>query len=305
MTHHLQKEFVVVSAPNAGCRKLNVWMRCLSVSLSVANFALARRFNDEGGPDRQRLRKIFFCAIWSLVACLPCITLAAKNDPPASETDHPTTQITLFDGESLNGWDGDPRLWTVRDGILRGETNEENRANGNTFLIWTGGEVKDFELELSFRCTAANNSGIQYRSYRVAPEKASNNWVVRGYQHEIRNELTLPNVAGFLYDEGGSRGRMSLVGERAKWTKDGKESLETFLDQAQFETIFRLDDWNDVKIVARGNHLQHFLNGSLVCEIWDEDSEKARSEGVLALQIHAGAPMWVEYRSIRLKSLDE
>ena len=70
----------------------------------------------------------------------------------------------IFNGEDLSGWDGDPRLWSVRDGVLRGETTAENAARGNTFLIWKEGVTKDFELRLSFRCNATNNSGIQYRS---------------------------------------------------------------------------------------------------------------------------------------------
>ena len=89
---------------------------------------------------------------------------------------------TIFNGKDLSGWDGDTELWSVKDGVIHGETTAEKKANGNTFLIWEGGTTKDFELRLSFRCNATNNSGIQYRSTRI--ENARNKWVVRGYQHE-------------------------------------------------------------------------------------------------------------------------
>ena len=209
----------------------------------------------------------------------------------------------LFDGETLDGWDGDPRLWSVRDGAIRGETTEEKVADGNTFLIWQGGKLDDFELRLSFRCNATNNSGIQYRSRHITEGEVRNKWVVRGYQHEIRNELTLPSVAGFIYDEGGTRKRLCLVGEKASWESDGQKHLRAALiGQAGFEKLFQLDDWNDVVIIARGNHIRHFLNGRKILDFQDNDPAKVLTEGVLALQLHAGNPMWVEFKNVRLKS---
>jgi hypothetical protein len=211
---------------------------------------------------------------------------------------------SLFDGASLSGWDGDPRLWSVRDGAIRGETTSGASADGNTFLIWKGGVVRDFELRLSFRCSDTNNSGVQYRSQHIQDGSERNAWVVRGYQHEIRNELQLPNVAGFIYDEGGQRGRMCLVGEQATWNEDGKNVTTVLLDQENFHSLFRRDDWNDVVIIARGTRIKHYLNGKLVVDFTDLDPKRARLEGVVALQLHAGKPMWVEFRDIRLAELE-
>ncbi len=211
---------------------------------------------------------------------------------------------SLFNGKDLAGWDGDPRLWSVREGALRGETTAENPANGNTFLIWKDGVTKDFELRLTFRCNAANNSGIQYRSKHVTEGNVRNKWVVRGYQHEIRNEQKLPNVAGFIYDEGGKRGRICLVGEQATWGEDGRKKVnETLLDASEFQKLFRLDDWNDVVIIAQGSHIQHYLNNRLILDFTDTDPRLALREGVLALQLHAGTPMWAEFKNIRLKEI--
>lgn len=211
---------------------------------------------------------------------------------------------SIFNGGDLAGWDGDPRLWSVKDGVLRGETTAENPAQGNTFILWKSGTTKDFELRLSFRCNNSNNSGIQYRSKHITASKVNNPWVVRGYQHEIRNEIQLPSVSGFLYDEGGKRGRLCLVGEQATWGDDGKQVVEAALiDQPGFEKLFRLDDWNDVVIIARGNQIQHYLNNTLILDFADNDPERALQEGILALQLHAGRPMWVEFRNIRIKDI--
>lgn len=207
----------------------------------------------------------------------------------------------LFNGKDLSGWDGDDRLWSVKDGVIHGETTKENAAKGNTFLICDD-EVKDFELRLSFRCSRENNSGIQYRSERVT-KKPSNKWVVKGYQHEIRNSNTLPNVAGFIYGEKLPRGRICLVGEKAVATGPKKRDVvEELVNEEEFKELFKLDDWNDVVIIAKGRHIQHFLNGRLIMDFIDTE-EDALTEGVIALQLHAGVPMWTEFKNIRVKHL--
>ena len=230
-------------------------------------------------------------------------SLFAADEPviaPAEETG----MRVLFNGKDLSGWDGDPRLWSVKDGVIHGETTEANSAKGNTFIIWKEGRTKDFELRLSFRCNATNNSGIQYRSKHITEGKVSNEWVVRGYQHELRNETQLPNVSGFIYDEGGKRGRICLAGEQATWEKEGKKVIKSDLvDQAAFKTLFKLEDWNDVVIIAKGNHIQHYLNNRLILDFTDNNPELALSEGILALQLHAGKPMWAEFKNIRIRDI--
>jgi len=234
-----------------------------------------------------------------LLVALTLVSLTLAADSPPAE---PSGMQQLFSGKDLKGWDGDPRLWSVKDGVIHGETTMENPAQGNTFLIWKDGLAKDFELRLSFRCNATNNSGIQYRSKHITEGTPKNKWVVRGYQHEIRNETKLPSVSGFIYDEGGKRGRLCLVGEKAVWGADGKKEITgTLIDQAGFEKLFKLDDWNDVIIIAKGNHIQHYLNNALIVDFTDSDPNLALKEGVLALQLHAGKPMWAEYKNIRLK----
>ncbi|WP_044252669.1 DUF1080 domain-containing protein [Rhodopirellula sp. SWK7] len=229
-----------------------------------------------------------------------CAGVPSWADSPAASTD--SQMKTIFNGENLEGWSGDPRLWSVRDGVIHGETTPENAAKGNTFLIWQDGNTADFELTLSFRCNATNNSGIQYRSEHNTAANAPNKWSLKGYQHEVRNEEDFPNISGFIYGERLNRGRICLVGEKAVQEGDKKKVLETLITPEEFKELFRLDDWNDVRIVAKGRNVQHYLNGRLILDFTDSP-EQARLDGVLGLQLHAGKPMWAEFKDIRFRSL--
>jgi hypothetical protein len=239
------------------------------------------------------MRKLF-----AAMLCLLMVPTLHAESPAKAPPESPNLK-NLFNGKDLSGWDGDTRLWSVRDGVIHGETTEANAAKGNTFLILQDTKLKDFELRLSFRCNATNNSGIQYRSKHIT-ENVGNKWVVRGYQHELRNELKYPNISGFIYDEGGKRGRICQGGDSGTWEKDGKKTQSNFLTEEEFGKIFKLDDWNDVVIIGKGKNIKHYMNGSLILDFTDNEPDLALSEGVLALQLHAGKPMWAEFKNIRL-----
>ncbi len=199
----------------------------------------------------------------------------------------------IFNGRDLTGWDGDRRYWSVRDNCLRGETTLAALPVSNTFLIWRGGTLKDFELRLKFRLRNGN-SGVQYRS------KDLGKWVVSGYQAEIENKQ---GKAGFLYEEKG-RGWLVRVGEKVEATPDGKPKVIGELTKAETliaKGYYRMKDWNDYRIVARGNHVQHWLNGFQTIDLTDNDPTRRALDGLLALQLHVGPPMLVEFKDILLK----
>jgi len=248
---------------------------------------------------RNSVQRIFL----SLICVLAGPVLAvAQEKAKLTALPEPEGMVEMFNGKNLAGWDGDPRLWSVKDGSIRGETTPENPATGNTFLLWKNGLVKDFELRLSFRCNDSNNSGVQYRS-KQKPFKDTdvNKWGVVGYQAEVRNEVVLPNVSGFLYDEGGKRGRLCLVGEKAIWENGKKTVMATLCSQDDYQAASKLDGWNDYVIIAKGNNIRHYLNGLLVLDFTDQQPELALKEGIVALQLHAGKPMWCEFKAIRVK----
>ncbi|NQV31477.1 MAG: DUF1080 domain-containing protein [Phycisphaeraceae bacterium] len=239
----------------------------------------------------------------ALIALLVLPVFAADTAPQTAPKE-PADMKSLFNGKDLAGWDGDPRLWSVKYGVIHGETTPEIQAKGNTFLVCQNGPVKDFELRLSFRCNATNNSGIQYRSKHITEGRLRNPWILRGYQHEIRNQDKLPSVSGFIYDEGGRRGRICLVGEKAVWNPETKKTVtETLIDQEAFGKLFKLNNWNDVVIIAKGNHIQHYLNNRLILDFTDNDPKLALLEGIIGLQLHAGKPMWTEFKNVRIKEL--
>lgn len=199
---------------------------------------------------------------------------------------------SLFDGKTLKNWDGNPAFWSVRDGAITGQTTKENPTKGNTFIIWRGGEVGDFELKLQYRIVGGN-SGIQYRSFEVE----NNKWVVGGYQADFEAGKT---YSGILYGERfrgilANRGQKTVIGENGKPKVVGSVG-----DSAEIQSKIKHEDWNDYHIVARGNHFKHFINGVATIECTDED-DAARSSGILALQLHAGPPMTVQFRKIMLK----
>lgn len=207
---------------------------------------------------------------------------------------------SLFNGRNLAGWWGKPEFWSVKDGVIHGRTTPEQPTPGNTFLIWTNGTVGDFELRLSYRITANNakgfaNSGIQYRSKVVD----RTNLVVAGYQADLEAG---PNYSGILYEERG-RGIMALRGQQVTFSPENKKELVGSVgDSAAIQAAIKANDWNDYIVIAQGPRLRHFINGLQTVEVTDESARGAKS-GVLALQLHAGDPMTVEFKNIRLKVL--
>jgi hypothetical protein len=203
----------------------------------------------------------------------------------------------IFNGKDLTDWEGDSRLWSVKDGTIRGETAlPDKMTKGNTFLVWRGGAPKDFELKVKFRIQNGN-SGIQYRSKEVSK------WVMSGYQAEVENK---PGKVGFLYHEKG-RKYLANVGEMVVIGADGKPQVTGSTGDKQRDFIdkgyYREKDWNEYFIIARGNHLEHWLNGFKTIEVNDDDPKGRALEGLIALQIHAGPPMLVEFKDILLKNL--
>ena len=200
----------------------------------------------------------------------------------------------IFNGHDLQNWDGDKRFWSVTNGAIRGETSLEQMPSTNTFLIWRGSVLKDFELKLKVRLRNGN-SGVQYRSRDLG------NWVVSGYQVELDNG---PGKSGFLYEERG-RKYLALVGEKVEVDAQQKPNVMGMLARKKdlvASNYYKPQDWNEYRVVARGNHLEHFINGVQIVDVVDNDSKGRSLEGVLALQIHVGPPMLVEFKDIFLKT---
>ena len=214
----------------------------------------------------------------------------------------------LFNGKDLAGWDGNPKLWSVQDGAITGKTGEDadTKIKHNTFLVWKDGTVGDFELTLKYRIEKGN-SGIQYRS-KLRPNGEFGP-IVGGYQADFEAGKT---YSGILYEEGGrgilaQRGQQTKIVAQAKDAADPKakdfkvETTGSVGDSNEIQAAIKHEEWNEYKVVAKGNHLEHFINGKKSVDVTDEDSAHAAKDGILALQIHAGPPMVVQFKDIVLK----
>jgi len=205
---------------------------------------------------------------------------------------------SLFNGKDLEGWDGNPIHWSVEDGAIVGVNTKENPTKGNTFLIWKGGNLKDFDLTLECKIDSGN-SGIQYRSFIKPGEH--DGWRIGGYQADFESG---DKYSGICYGEA-FRGILCMRGDRTTLSRDqsGKlvKSVEKIGETTKLGLSIKKKDWNTYRIVADGFRFEHYINGEKMCELIDEDEKERRADGLLAFQVHAGPPMKVYFRNIVLQ----
>ncbi len=220
--------------------------------------------------------------------------------------------VKIFDGKTLNGWKGDPTYWRVEDGALTGEITPATLLKTNSFIVWQGGQPGDFELKGEFKITEAGNSGINYRSDQLTDVP----YALRGYQADIDGKRT---YTGQNYEErkratlayrgeistinayDGDAAAMETVRKNNNWTnRTVTGSLGT---SDELKTSIKPEDWNTFHIVAKGNRLQHYINGKLMSDVTDNDATSGMKKGLLGVQVHVGPPMKVQYRDLRLKEM--
>ena len=230
-----------------------------------------------------------------LSALLAPLAPAAQVMPTAAPRDE-TGFESIFDGQSLKNWDGDPVYWRVADGCLVGEVTPATLLKQNSFVIWRGGTTKDFELKLQYRISARGNSGVNYRSEQIEGQR----FALRGYQADIDGQQ---RYTGQNYEEKG-RTFLALRGDVSRVDADGKARIIGQVgDKDALAAHAKAEDWNEYHLIARGNVLTHLLNGHLMSVVIDDDPKGRKFDGLLGVQVHVGPPMKVEFRNIRLKRL--
>jgi hypothetical protein len=205
--------------------------------------------------------------------------------------------VKLFNGADLSGWKGDAEYWSVQDGAITAKTTADSKLTKekyNTFLVWQGGQPADFELRFKYKIVGGN-SGVCYRSKVIDEAK----YIVSGYQADIDAS---PKYTGMNYEEKG-RTFLAQRGEKVTIGGDGKKEVEKFGDPAELQSKVKNEDWNEYRVVAKGNHLQHYINGVLMSEVIDNQKDKAATSGVIALQAHAGFAMTIQFKDLELKEL--
>ena len=195
---------------------------------------------------------------------------------------------SLFNGNDLTGWAGRTEFWSVKDGAILGKTTAENPLKAHTFLVWEGGEVEDFVFKAKVRF-GGNNSGIQYRSNLVN----RTDFTVKGYQADLHPN---PEFFGMLF----GRGKIARRWQRVEVAADGTSKVLGEVGDKNQELVSMA--WNELTIIAVGNRLIHQINGINTVDVTD-NHPAAKQKGILAVQLHVGAPMTIELKDIRLRHL--
>jgi hypothetical protein len=204
-------------------------------------------------------------------------TLAAADLNTLSPAEQKDGYVLLFNGKNLDGWDGDPALWSVENGTIVG-SSDHHPFTVNTFLVYKKRNYANFVMRADIKLRN-HNSGIQFRS-ELFPGPG---WIVAGLQADA-SDVGDHSAWGNLYEERGRERKLMKVQDEG-WQKA--------------KPVLRKGDWNSYEILADGPHIRLTFNG--VVTIDTEDSKA--STGVIALQMHAGELMRVEFRNLRIKEL--
>lgn len=201
--------------------------------------------------------------------------------------------LAMFNGQDLTGWEGTPGWWEVRDGVLVAESTPAKPCQRTHYLYWQGAEPSNFDMRASYRVSGEANSGIQFRSER-RPQ-----WDTWGYQADLDSA---GEYTGCLYEH--DRGLVAQRGERVRIDTAGKKTVTTLGDADELLKHVRPNDWNDYRILAEGSNITLWINGVCMCQVEDHEEPFALKRGIIALQIHQGPPMKVEFKNLRIRMLD-
>ena len=243
---------------------------------------------------------------------------------PIDFNDH-SGWTSLFDGSTLAGWDGDTSYWRVENGAIVAESTCE-KPTGTIYLIWQGGEASDFELKLEMRGEGAGiNSGVQYRGSILPPRPApaaqprapqgtcpsgqprgtppsaesQAKWDMRGPQFDFdgRNAYT-----GQFYEQATGRGIIAWRGQVVR-TEQGKKPrlLATLGDRDELAGYVKIENWNQLHLIARGNTMTHIVNGHVMSILIDDDPSMFKKSGLIGFEIEGTGK--ISIRNIWLKKL--
>ena len=199
----------------------------------------------------------------------------------------------LSAGRRLNGWAGNPKLWSIDDGIITGVADGSLKMN--RFLTWKGSTIRNFDLRVQVKVSDGGNSGLQYRG-TSRPDLGLD--VVTGYQCDVVSNN--PNYNGMLYEEKGRR-ILSHTGEKVIVDTDGRAWVVGTMPVKTFAP----NEWHDYRVLVRGNHHRHWIDGHPTADLIDFDDNGRALEGVLAVQVHVGPAMQIHYKDFRIKHLPD
>lgn len=201
--------------------------------------------------------------------------------------------VGVFDGKTLRHWSGDKKYWSVEEGAITGKTDGSLKMN--RFLTWEDSTIQNFDLRVKVKVTAGGNSGIQYRG-TSRPDLGLD--IVTGYQCDI--VANVPKYNGMLYEERGRR-ILSHTGQQVVVDPDGQPWIVAEMPVKEFAA----DQWHDYRVLVRGNHHQHWIDGHKTADLIDLDENGRQLEGVLAVQVHVGPAMKIQFKDFKIKHLPD
>jgi hypothetical protein len=283
-----------------------LFVRILFATISFSSLCAAQDATPQKAPPRHPPQEFHFV-----------------QPEPINFDDH-DGWVQIFDGKTLNGWDGRSDIWHVEDGAIVGESSPEH-PSGTTNIIWKDGEPANFELKLEMKLEGDGaNGGVQYRSVRVAPKVnplptdltleqrklrqmeqglvlKNAEWNVSGYQadFDFANKYT-----GQLYEQDSPRGIIAWRSQVVA-TEAGKKPtlLATLGSSDDLKSAIKPGEWNQVEIIADGNMLTHIINGRVMSVLVDTDPKFSRAKGIIAFEIEGPGKVRISHRNVWLKTL--
>jgi hypothetical protein len=237
--------------------------------------------------------------------------MAFTEPSPMDFNDH-EGYVSLFDGASLKGWDGNPKFWRVEDGAIVGESTPSN-PSGNSYIAYRDVQAKDFTLKFEIKVEGSGGSGIQYRSKTGIPWLANIpanvtanvgpvnlNWMMTGPQADFWPSRI---YTGQFYSENTPMRILAWRGQVVEgFGAKSKRLMGTIGDREALGTVVRQNDWNQYTVIARGGTFLHILNGQLMAVMIDDDPESSNNQaGQFGIEIEATTK--VSVRNMWLKRL--
>ncbi len=196
---------------------------------------------------------------------------------------------SIFNGRDLTGWAQEGDYFSVRDGVLVGESTSAKPLKSSRYLVYKAEQLGDFELRGEFRLSKSANSGIQLRSTDSMLKDT-------GYQADMSGN---GGIVGYFYHT-----RQYLVGERGTDVAlvVGGKKVNRFADGKELQKAYRPEQWNDIRIVAKGRLLVMWVNGVRMSSIADARLDYMPDSGYISIQLHQGPPMKIEFRNLRVRT---
>jgi hypothetical protein len=251
----------------------------------------------------------------------------SKFQPGPVDFDDHKGWVQLFDGKTLDGWDGNPDIWHVEDGAIIGESSP-GKPSGTTNIIYTKVQPANFMLKLEIKLEGEGaNGGVQYRSKKVPPRpfsippgiseaqkkqieqrmqaqaalvKRNAPWNMTGYQLDFDAQNIF---SGQLYEQDSKRFIITFPGQMVE-ARDGQKNLiSTLGTPEQMKSCVKAGDWNQVEIIADGHTLIHLINGHIMSVTMDNDAQHYSPKGLIAFEIEGPGVVKISHRNVWLKEL--